>query len=790
MTVVVGVDGAGRTHRLDRLAAAATGPVLRLAGPAEPPDLADLLASAQRDGALVLVDDAHRLGAPALRELSAAARRGVAMVVARRPTIERPELAELDELVAGQGPVELLGPLDGQGVAAVIAAATGRPAALDAVDPVRQASAGLPAVAAAVATATGTGPAPALLARVQQKLAGLPPGTGELARVGALGLDLPDDVLAAAAGLAPAQLAPAMRTLRDAGLLVPGGERMVPAVAQAVLADLPPAGRRRLHDAVARALVAAGGDPVAAAGQLSAARARTPGAAEVYRSAADRLRFEDPAAALAWYEDALDAGADPAGVAAGLAEASALLGRPVDGDGPPVPPGDAARLALATGAVAAHQGRAVRAAEALLATGPPGPVLAAPALLAAGRPDQARDAAAGTGPRPVRLLAAAVVAAGEDPAAALPLLIEAAEAVEAAPPPVVLPDTPHALAALVAVTAGDAAVAEHLLDRALATGVGGPVAADRHRILLAWVRMRTGRYDTAVAELRRLAGTAAPGGALPGRERLLAAALSAGIARRSGDIARLREAWRGAEPVLARQAVDLFGLEPVEELLVAAARLRHHRRVAPVLDTLSQIVDRLGRPVAWEVSVGWIRLQLAVAVEDAPAATAAAGQLAAAAAGAAGPGAARQRAQVTAAASWSQALSGQVDPDAVLATAEQLAAAQLPWEASRLAGHAAIRTADAAAARRLLERARELAGTEPLAVEGRTATSYGGLSDREVEVAQLVLEGRTYREIGAQLYLAPKTVEHHVARIRGKLGATSRADLVAALRRVLADSGK
>jgi DNA-binding CsgD family transcriptional regulator len=54
-----------------------------------------------------------------------------------------------------------------------------------------------------------------------------------------------------------------------------------------------------------------------------------------------------------------------------------------------------------------------------------------------------------------------------------------------------------------------------------------------------------------------------------------------------------------------------------------------------------------------------------------------------------------------------------------------------------------------------------------------------------VEVARLVLDGRTYREIGAQLYLAPKTVEHHVARIRTKLGATSRAELVAALRRLL-----
>jgi DNA-binding CsgD family transcriptional regulator len=204
-----------------------------------------------------------------------------------------------------------------------------------------------------------------------------------------------------------------------------------------------------------------------------------------------------------------------------------------------------------------------------------------------------------------------------------------------------------------------------------------------------------------------------------------------------------------------------------------------------MLDTLAGIVDRLGRPAGWAVPVGWIRLQLAVATEDAAAAAAAAGDLAVA-----GAGAPRPLAQVAAAGYWAGALAGQVEPEAVLAAAEQLAAAELPWEASRLAGHAAIRTADPAAARRLLERARELAGTEPQAVAGRPGPSYGGLSDREVEVAQLVLEGRTYREIGAQLYLAPKTVEHHVARIRGKLGATSRADLVAALRRALEDPGQ
>jgi DNA-binding CsgD family transcriptional regulator len=801
VTVVVGVDGAGRTHRLGELAAATKLPVVRVDGRSEADvDLDDRLAAVAPGETLVIVDDAHLLGDTALRQLTAAAARGVAMAVARRPTIDRPALAELDEAASAQGTVEQLGPLDERALAALVSTVTGRPAPAEQVAAVREASAGHPAVAVAVAAAPPGTPPPALVAGVQQRLARFDAPTATLARVLALQLDLTDDVLAVAVGVGTIPLVAAIRSLRDGGLLVPGSERMIPAVAQAVLAELAPAERRRLHDAVALALVEAGGDPVAAAGQLSAAQARTDRAAEVYRAAADRLRFADPAAAMTWYDDALDAGADPATLAAGRAEAAALLGQPVDvdwgpagsglvggkGTGPPVAAPDAVRIALAAGAVTAQQGRAARAAEALVAAGPPGPVLAAPALVAAGRLADARSAAAGDGPLALRLFAEASLAVG-DPAVAVPLLIEAAEAMEATPPALVLPDTPHALGAVVAVGAGDAATAEDLLGRAIAAGIGGPVALDRHRTLLAWVRMRTGRYDTAVAELRRLAD--AP---LPGRERLLVAALSAGIARRSGDIAQLRQAWAGAEPVLARRAVDLFQLEALEELVVAAARLRQQGRAAPVLDTVEQLVDRLGRPAAWVAAVGWIRLQVAVAGEDAEAAAAAAHMLSRT------PQVApRQAAQAAAAGLWAHALAGAVDADAVAGAADALAAAQLPWEASRLAGHAAIRTTDPAAARRLLERARELAGAEPAAAEARADSArfrsgsqgspYGGLSDREVEVARLVLAGRTYREIGAQLYLSPKTVEHHVARIRTKLGATSRAELVAALRQVLED---
>ena len=53
---------------------------------------------------------------------------------------------------------------------------------------------------------------------------------------------------------------------------------------------------------------------------------------------------------------------------------------------------------------------------------------------------------------------------------------------------------------------------------------------------------------------------------------------------------------------------------------------------------------------------------------------------------------------------------------------------------------------------------------------------------QERKVARLVLDGLTHKEIGAQLYISPKTVEHHVAKIRQKLGASTRAEMLAALR--------
>jgi DNA-binding CsgD family transcriptional regulator len=60
------------------------------------------------------------------------------------------------------------------------------------------------------------------------------------------------------------------------------------------------------------------------------------------------------------------------------------------------------------------------------------------------------------------------------------------------------------------------------------------------------------------------------------------------------------------------------------------------------------------------------------------------------------------------------------------------------------------------------------------------------LSDREREVAELLLLGMPYRDIGGQLFISAKTVEHHVARIRRRLGAESRSEMLSMLRALMA----
>jgi DNA-binding NarL/FixJ family response regulator len=106
------------------------------------------------------------------------------------------------------------------------------------------------------------------------------------------------------------------------------------------------------------------------------------------------------------------------------------------------------------------------------------------------------------------------------------------------------------------------------------------------------------------------------------------------------------------------------------------------------------------------------------------------------------------------------------------------------WEAAQLTGFAAGRAGNDAASRSLLGQARELRAAIPTQ-DSVEAPVTAFLSEREVEVAERVLAGLTYKEIGNELYISPKTVEHHVARIRTRVGATTRAEFLSSLKQVL-----
>lgn len=54
----------------------------------------------------------------------------------------------------------------------------------------------------------------------------------------------------------------------------------------------------------------------------------------------------------------------------------------------------------------------------------------------------------------------------------------------------------------------------------------------------------------------------------------------------------------------------------------------------------------------------------------------------------------------------------------------------------------------------------------------------GALTAQQLTIARIVAEGATNREVAAQLYLSPRTVDHHMRNIFVKLGVRSRVELV------------
>ena len=152
------------------------------------------------------------------------------------------------------------------------------------------------------------------------------------------------------------------------------------------------------------------------------------------------------------------------------------------------------------------------------------------------------------------------------------------------------------------------------------------------------------------------------------------------------------------------------------------------------------------------------------------------------------------------------ALAG-VPPDPLPECAEPWAAglrgdwraAAAGWERERGPYERALALAGSGLAEPTLEALRvldELGATAPAAIVRRRLRGLGvtpprrrtaepdpaGLTDREVEVLELVADGATNADIAARLGLSVRTVDHHVSAILSKLGARSRREAVAAAR--------
>ncbi len=543
--------------------------------------------------------------------------------------------------------------------------------------------------------------------------------------------------------------------------------------------------------------------------------------AELERSA-DVALEADPRLAAELYAEALLAGGDEVPRAARRAQALAASGD-LDAAGRTadrllaVPGAPDLRLGVdVAAAVWAQRGMLSRSADTYSWLGPDSmdgsAPLAAVAMIGSGSAAAAEELLAATpaGGSPTLLAVALSLTQeglyrtlGPAPDLALAELIRASDMMNAAGTFIPLPETPGALAALCALHNGEPEVADTVLKAALAAGQGGDTCRPRLFLLRAWSAMQQDNADDARLAINE--AVKANHWPLAPRDEFLLAALEVGLARRGSDVHELVLAWERAREAMMHVSVDLYSLLPWGELMITAARLRESRRVSHYLDSAWDLLSKLGNPLLWSVPLHWAAVQAALLSEDP--------------AGLAPHAAALVRASehshlasvlATGGKAWVSVLAGRFEASDVETAARGLAAVGMPWEGARLAGHAAAHAderrdmvkllacardihpqgaAPSSGALQRQEDARTTATAQPVMEDGGGPGAHdsSGLSAREREVGRLILEGKTYREIGEAIYISPRTAEHHVARMRRRLGAENRSELLVRLRLALGE---
>lgn len=731
------------------------------------------------DAALV-VDDAHLLTDAELRDLTERLSSGASIVVAAEP---REELRQVASVIERDGRCLTLGPL---------------PVA----EHLRDCTAGIPFLARAAAAGSQP-PAQAARFALMERLRRLDEPALDTLLIMSLTQNAGAADVAAALDVPLDEARRLVDHTRAGGFVEPSHS---------------PAFLRLVHDAAAQLLGNARHHHVEASLLRSQLEIATLPTDLALRLAEHGLRDErlaatlirqadtarsDPVAVARLYRAALDAGAQ--GLGTRIADALALTGDcsaaaalADDLLGSPDPTERAAAVRIAA-SIAAHDGNASQAAELFGWLGPhPDAVVAAAAaiaLTATGDSAGARvalrskDIGAPTmAARSARSLAEGLLSTLDQPYPAAMTKLGQAVALEHTAREV-LPDSAAALVTLAAIHGGDPVRARSVITRA-ARPDAGSLFQHRHALLSGWINMLDGQSPPAGAE----AGAELSG--LHRRDALWAAALQTAIARRGGDAGALHKHWHAAMGVLAEHSVDLFMLLPLGELWVAAARLRQVDPLRHTLDEAFRLLESLGNPALWSVPLHWAGVHAGILASSPQSITPHAQALSAAAGDSA-----LARVLSGAGRTWLRVLADQVEVVEVTVAARSLASVGLTSDATRLAGQAALQAPDGRVSGAMLQLARDLklgAGPgetpvpEPAAGVGAAPhrpPTGSALSDREREVAELLLLGMPYRDIGGQLFISAKTVEHHVARIRRRLGAGSRSEMLSLLRAMLAPEG-